>query len=590
MEVSYTQRVLNFTPPASNPQEYDTLTMIQHVKRIEKGKHYRMTYSTSPDGFAAPESILETAFNGISTSQYNARASLGTIDPGLTGWNSEEMNHIKRYMLLNPVRAVGTLKDEYPDRMPFFSLCLRGGISKSTAKVLPDMELVAGELTHVVVVSNSSNKKENMFKIWVAHDKGMLPLKSHILVNNKVLEETVVEQVAMTETDTGGVWYPAKAYRTTQLPEQGTVKYEITTHTFIPNVKVDNNTFRITFPDETHIIDKTIGMDYFTWSGENPVFFTDADELLPNAEDESKSKAVSLKPDANVLKHNKETLETDNNASTTDKEHTKGKGKGKKRLCGAFKHINPDKACGPICLWALMQITGEGRPDCNIECLYALIGKKPFKATSLKNLKDAAQKLGFAAEGYKMTIADLEEVDGYAILPVSNWAGTVKDPLHFILVNGFVDDYVIIVNTQTLQSEAISVADLEESWNGYALVITAGKGMDMLPKDSINIHEIPKNSKSKKYDKTKDWLVTTPAVAIVSQGIVKSAWPGKAPELDEVMEKKRNLNRKTEILNVPGIFPHTTCNKGWRKSNSLCMMVSTAKVFNLVVCQICPIF
>lgn len=56
----------------------------------------------------------------------------------------------------------------------------------------------------------------------------------------------------------------------------------------------------------------------------------------------------------------------------------------------SLEQIRPDKACGPRCLWALMQITKAGTPACGIKCIYEISNKEPFSATSLKDLKNAA--------------------------------------------------------------------------------------------------------------------------------------------------------------------------------------------------------
>ncbi len=148
----------------------------------------------------------------------------------------------------------------------------------------------------------------------------------------------------------------------------------------------------------------------------------------------------------------------------------------------SFKQINSDEACGPRCLWALMQITSEGRPDYNIEHIYSLIGKQPYTVTNLKDLKDAAQQLGFLATGYKLAVSDLEKVTDYAILPVGGATGTPNDSLHFILARKVAKDYAMIINTRTLKPQTIPVFELEQSWKGYALVIAAGNGMKPLRK------------------------------------------------------------------------------------------------------------
>jgi ABC-type bacteriocin/lantibiotic exporter with double-glycine peptidase domain len=141
-----------------------------------------------------------------------------------------------------------------------------------------------------------------------------------------------------------------------------------------------------------------------------------------------------------------------------------------------------DGACGPRCLWAFMQITGAGNPNCDINCIYGLIGKKPYSATSLKDLKDAAHKLGLSATGYKLGISDLEEMNGYAILPIGVASGTSNDPLHFILVKQISNGYVTIINSRTLESQNMKISTLQESWKGYALLISANNEMKFLHK------------------------------------------------------------------------------------------------------------
>ncbi len=167
--------------------------------------------------------------------------------------------------------------------------------------------------------------------------------------------------------------------------------------------------------------------------------------------------------------------------------------------------MKPDKACGPRCLWALMQITEAGQPDCGIKYIYEIIDKEPFSVTSLKDLKDAAEHLGFSAKGYKLTFNKLAKIDGYAILPVGNSAGTQEDPLHFVLMKRVIDDYVIIVDTKTTLSKALPMFEFIEYWDGNALVITAGKGMEPLLKEPDDMDQLSKYIKTQKYDQIKDF-------------------------------------------------------------------------------------
>ena len=138
----------------------------------------------------------------------------------------------------------------------------------------------------------------------------------------------------------------------------------------------------------------------------------------------------------------------------------------------SLKQINPDKACGPRCLSAFMKITGIGKPECDIKCIYEMIGKEPFKAANLKELKDAAGQLGFAAIGYKISVKELKKLNNYAILPIGTMRGTFDNPLHFILFKEVRDDYAIIIDTKTLESEALPLSELQTVWNGIAIVIS----------------------------------------------------------------------------------------------------------------------
>ncbi len=171
----------------------------------------------------------------------------------------------------------------------------------------------------------------------------------------------------------------------------------------------------------------------------------------------------------------------------------------------SVQEIRPDKACGPRCLWALMQITKEGKSDYGIKNIYKLIGKEPFSITNMKDLHDAAEQLGFSAKGYKLTIDRLAKNDGYAILPIGSATGTAEDPLHFILIKRIIKDYVIVVNTKNLNSQALLISDLTDYWNGYALIITTGKGMKLLRKEPDDIKQLPKKIKTAKYDQIKDF-------------------------------------------------------------------------------------
>ena len=53
-------------------------------------------------------------------------------------------------------------------------------------------------------------------------------------------------------------------------------------------------------------------------------------------------------------------------------------------------------------------------------------------------------------------------------------------------------------------------------------------------------------------DKSKEWFVTTPAVALLADGKVTAAWEEKAPDFDEILQKftqKEEKQEKSRFLN-----------------------------------------
>ena len=152
-----------------------------------------------------------------------------------------------------------------------------------------------------------------------------------------------------------------------------------------------------------------------------------------------------------------------------------------------------------------MQITGRGKPDCGLECIYAIIGKPLFSPTSLKDLKDAAERMGFSAKAYKLTLSRLAKTDGYAIIPVGNAPGTPDKPLHFVLVKRAIKDYLVVINAATLAPQAIAASDLAPYWNGYALIISAPPGSKPLPKNPDIIDPPHRKPTPAKYDEIKNF-------------------------------------------------------------------------------------
>ena len=268
--VSYTEQILDVDISNTNiPDEFakrlrsDSIVKNLHVERIQDGEKYHARISTAEDGFANPQNLQEYAFDGKATREYTGSENLGVIRSGLTGKAPGIMRDLKPYMLMQSYLSEKYLK-EYPNGISTFSRLLKNPV----AKLRVNLESINGELCHVIdiITKSSTTGIEFEYRIWVAHDKGFLPLKYQSYKNKKLTEEIVVEEIGFTETENGRIWYPAKAYRTRDN-RLGKTKKKLVTHLFTPNVKVDENTFKFDFPSGTHIIDHILGLEYIVGVG-----------------------------------------------------------------------------------------------------------------------------------------------------------------------------------------------------------------------------------------------------------------------------------------------------------------------------------
>jgi len=269
MRVSYCTRLVDYQPPAKNPDEPPPVKY-QHIERVEDGKRYHIRYSIAEDGFDRPESLMEHAFDGKTTREYWGSTTHGSIVAGLIGRNTETMNDLKVYMLLRRRlvggrNASGTYLIEDPNSKPDLSRTLSYAIPRYMVSVLPKLESVGSQLCHVieVIVPGKDHKgipRQIKQLFWIAHDKGMCLMKYQWYWDNKLDREIEVEQIAMAKMDSTDVWYPKKAYRTIFSDEFGTTKCELTVTEFIPNVEVDEKTFRFDFPKGTDVFDRVRGI------------------------------------------------------------------------------------------------------------------------------------------------------------------------------------------------------------------------------------------------------------------------------------------------------------------------------------------
>jgi len=159
----------------------------------------------------------------------------------------------------NPSGPFETYIIEDPNAKPELSRILSRAIVFNRVNVLPKLEPVSGELCHVLEISYRGNIN---FKIWLAHGKGMLPLKFQRYENNKPMSDITVEQIGSVKNKGRIIWYPKKATRTSNRQDWGKIKHELTIHEFVPDIEVDDNMFRFVFPPGTRIHDEIRSMYY----------------------------------------------------------------------------------------------------------------------------------------------------------------------------------------------------------------------------------------------------------------------------------------------------------------------------------------
>ncbi len=267
MKVFYTERVLEAVPPEKNPTRFDSLVRLMNVERIERGQRFWVRYSTAEEGFEKPDSIIGGSFDGRITREYTSMENRGMIIAGMIGRNTETMNMLKIYMRINrrilfkknPSGPFETYIIEDPNAKPELSRILSRAIVFNRVNVLPKLEPVSGELCHVLEISYRGNIN---FKIWLAHGKGMLPLKFQRYENNKPMSDITVEQIGSVKNKGRIIWYPKKATRTSNRQDWGKIKHELTIHEFVPDIEVDDNMFRFVFPPGTRIHDEIRSMYY----------------------------------------------------------------------------------------------------------------------------------------------------------------------------------------------------------------------------------------------------------------------------------------------------------------------------------------
>lgn len=271
MKVSYTEELISAEPPPNDPNATKRMAKWVYVERIEEGKKFRGKSSTSmvkpakvEDSFSDINNVDEMTFDGIQQRRYFASQKAGQIFVNPMLQNAATVNRLKRYLMSEPYLE-WTGSEIRETKESIFSRSIKTALSdpNQIISVRPDLEEVAGQICHVVESYRKDTPKEKVATIiWVAYEKGMLPIKYQRIGSEGIVHEITVEQIDYAGTGNGGLWFPKKAYEMDKSPSLGIIKTELNVLEFVPNIKVEPNTFKLDFPNGTQVYDSELGIGY----------------------------------------------------------------------------------------------------------------------------------------------------------------------------------------------------------------------------------------------------------------------------------------------------------------------------------------
>lgn len=240
----------------------DKVASYAYRERIDEGKRFHMMESRDTTGHTPHEM---TSFDGEISMRFNRSRMSGSIRKGLSAISGTGTNimatclHTDRvpWYMINTLHhrprtdVLGKLHEYYPQSIDNLTLNYNLDYPGKTCSVRPELEMVSGEMCHVIDFTSSS--------YWFAHEKSMLVMKS-VMRNGKGQgkNSSIVREIAKTTTNTGDLWYPREVEIHNPLGQ--TVNHTIVE--FTPYVTVSPDVFKVDFPVGTRVRDMTAGVTY----------------------------------------------------------------------------------------------------------------------------------------------------------------------------------------------------------------------------------------------------------------------------------------------------------------------------------------
>ncbi len=171
MSVTYSEKP---APLGSDPTTFQGLPILKpdpvRVERIESGQKYHLRYWIYSEGLEGEAEYSQFAFDGETSLGYWKKEKMGIIAKGRARHGLEDLNSMKRYMLLN---TYGYKEEDprYAGEIPEFSSIVLSNIN--SASVRDEREEIAGTPCRVLdVFYGGASKEKSGWRMWVAEECG----------------------------------------------------------------------------------------------------------------------------------------------------------------------------------------------------------------------------------------------------------------------------------------------------------------------------------------------------------------------------------------------------------------------------------
>jgi hypothetical protein len=264
------------------PVDYNPVRFLQE-ERIQDGRKFLVRTSLSPQGLDNDANYTTASFDGSigktyyeNSNQSSTVRGFGSIYRGLPDWGYSRLNKFELFLGTAPDPDLlsksayrkepqwkGKLEQQYPLGIPIFLDEYYNALKAEWVIVHPNLESVAGEPCHVLELDPGGYIE----KFWLAHDKGMLPMKTMYLRSQDYVKQKIitrkVKEIASIETETGTLWYPRVITEERIQKPNYSYTIEVTIDEFVPNFKASAETFSYEFPNGTLVYDKNKDLRYY---------------------------------------------------------------------------------------------------------------------------------------------------------------------------------------------------------------------------------------------------------------------------------------------------------------------------------------